>query len=126
MKKLIIILTLFSLPLFGQEKNRAIHILFQNVDTSYFDSDGVHWNEFTLPILRSYTVMDLYEADTTCNCDIIKGHRNYMKYIRKEGYKISRKYDKNVIGHLSCNSDAYQITMWMFKNDAFGFIVSNQ
>jgi hypothetical protein len=120
-------LALSASSLFAQQitdVKSATQSMFNNVDTSYIDSEGVRWQEFVIPILRAYDVMDVFEADTTCNCDVIKGHKNYMSYIRTNGYKIDRKYDKRVIGHLSCNLKEYNIMMWMFEYDAFGMIVT--
>jgi hypothetical protein len=127
MKKIFTILALSASSLFAQQitdVKSATQSMFNNVDTSYIDSEGMRWQEFTIPLLRAYDVMDVFEADTTCNCDVIKGHKNYMSYIRTNGYKIDRKYDKRVIGHLSCNLKEYNIMMWMFEYDAFGMIVT--
>jgi hypothetical protein len=127
MKKLFTILALSASSLFAQQitdVKSATQSMFNNVDTSYIDSEGMRWQEFVIPLLRAYDVMDAFEADTTCNCAVIKGHKNYMNYIRVNGYKINRKYDKKVIGHLSCNLKEYNIMMWMFEYDAFGMIVT--
>ena len=127
MKKIFTILALSASSLFAQQitdVKSATQSMFNNVDTSYIDSEGMRWQEFVIPILRAYDVMDAFEADTTCNCAVIKGHKNYMSYIRTNGYKINRKYDKKVIGHLSCNLKEYNIMMWMFEYDAFGMIVT--
>ena len=127
MKKLFTILALSASSLFAQQitdVKSATQSMFNNVDTSYIDSEGMRWQEFVIPLLRAYDVMDAFEADTTCNCAVIKGHKNYMSYIRTNGYKINRKYDKRVIGHLSCNLKEYNIMMWMFEYDAFGMIVT--
>ncbi len=52
MKKLLIILALAVTPLFGQQKEQALEILFKNVDSSYFDADGNRWFEITMPLHR--------------------------------------------------------------------------
>jgi len=127
MNRLVVILTLFTSSLFAQQiidVKSATESMINNVDTSYIDSEGFRWQEFSLPILRAYSIMDAFEADTTCNCDLIKGNKNYMSYLKEKKYKLSRKFDRNVIGHLSCNLKDYQITMWMFKDNAFGVITT--
>lgn len=127
MNKLVIILTLFTSSLFAQQitdVKSATQSMLNNVDTSYIDSEGVRWQEFSILLLRAYDIMDVFEADTTCNCAVIKGNKNYISYIRENNYKLNRKYDKKVIGHLSCNLKEYNIMMWMFEHDAFGMIVT--
>lgn len=122
MKKLFLIFTLSVTPMFAQSKEKALHIMYQNTDSTYFTEDGVRWNEFTLPLLRAYKVMDLMEADTTCDCDIIKGHKNYMRYLKDNQIEKVKKYDKKVIGHLDCMINDSYVLMWMTNDDAFGMI----
>jgi hypothetical protein len=127
MKKLLTLLALSASTVFAQhitDAKSATQSMLNNVDTSYIDSDGLRWQEFTILLLRAYDVMDAFEADTTCNCAVIKGHKNYISYMKQNGYKLNRKYDKKVIGHLSCNLEDHNIMMWMFEYDAFGMIVT--
>jgi hypothetical protein len=111
---------------FAQSKNQALHIIFQNIDTTYFDEGGTRWQEFSLLPSRAFRVNDLLEADTTLKeCFVIKGNKNYIKYV-KENYpdiKIS-KNDRKVYGHLDCECDNYIILMWMYPDYAFGMVAT--
>jgi hypothetical protein len=124
MKKLLLIIVFFSVNLYGQQKNQAIHIILQNVDTSYFDESGTRWQEFSLIPSKAFKVNDLFESDTTLkDCYVIKGAKNYRKYV-KENYtdiKLS-KNDKKVYGHLDCECDGY--LMWMYPDYSFGMIAN--
>ena len=128
MKKLflLVVCLLLTHTTFAQSKNQALHIIFQNIDTTYFDEEGTRWQEFSLLPSRAFRVNDLFEADTTLkDCFVIKGKKNYIKYV-KENYpdiKIS-KNDRKVYGHLDCDCDDYIILMWMYPDYAFGMIAT--
>jgi hypothetical protein len=128
MKKLFLLVVCVFLThtTFAQSKNQALHIIFQNIDTTYFDEGGTRWQEFSLLPSRAFRVNDLLEADTTLkDCFVIKGNKNYIKYV-KENYpdiKIS-KNDRKVYGHLDCECDNYIILMWMYPDYAFGMIAT--
>jgi hypothetical protein len=128
MKKLFLLVVCLFLThtTFAQSKNQALHIIFQNIDTTYFDESGTRWQEFSLLPSRAFRVNDLFEADTTLkNCFVIKGNKNYIKYV-KENYpdiKIS-KNDRKVYGHLDCECDNYIILMWMYPDYAFGMVAT--
>ena len=121
MKKLLLILTLAVTPLFAQQKEQALEILLNNVDSTYFDEDGNRWFEISLTSNRAFKVMDLIEADTTCKeCTIIKGRKNYKHYI-KEQYP-GRTYNKDVFGHLDAIINGYLVMMWMDNNFNFALV----
>ncbi len=121
MKKLLIILTLAVTPLFGQQKEQALEILLNNVDSTYFSEDGNRWYEITMPLHRAFKVMDLVEADTTCKeCIIIKGSKNYRRYV-KENYPF-RKVNKGTFGHLDATINGHLVMMWMDKDYAFAMV----
>jgi hypothetical protein len=128
MKKLFLLVVCLFLThtTFAQSKNQALHIIFQNIDTTYFDEGGTRWQEFSLLPSRAFRVNDLFESDTTLkNCFVIKGNKNYIKYV-KENYpdiKIS-KNDRKVYGHLDCECDNYIILMWMYPDYAFGMVAT--
>ena len=128
MKKLFLLVVCLFLThtTFAQSKNQALHIIFQNIDTTYFDESGTRWQEFSLLPSRAFRVNDLLEADTTLkDCFVIKGNKNYIKYV-KENYpdiKIS-KNDRKVYGHLDCECDNYIILMWMYPDYAFGMVAT--
>jgi hypothetical protein len=128
MKKLFLLVVCLFLThtTFAQSKNQALHIIFQNIDTTYFDESGTRWQEFSLLPSRAFRVNDLLEADTTLKeCFVIKGNKNYIKYV-KENYpdiKIS-KNDRKVYGHLDCECDNYIILMWMYPDYAFGMVAT--
>jgi len=128
MKKLfLLVVCLFlSHTTFGQSKNQALHIIFQNIDTTYFDEGGTRWQEFSLLPSRAFRVNDLLEADTTLKeCFVIKGNKNYIKYV-KENYPYIKviKNDRKVYGHLDCDCDNYIILMWMYPDYAFGMVAT--
>ena len=129
MKKLLLILGfIFSVGAFAQQKNQALHIIFQNVDTTYFDESGTRWQEFSMPLHRAFKVNGLFESDTTLKeCFVIKGSKEYKKYI-KETYPGMKPYrrEQKVFGHLDCECDDYLILMWMYDNYAFGMIATLQ
>lgn len=125
MRKLFLILTLAALPAFGQQHKQAMDMIQCGIDTSYFAEDGRRWFEFSMPILRAYKVMDLCDADTTINFDVVEGHKEYMKYIKYNGLTRKEKFDRKVIGHLVGTTEDYYIVMWMFDDHAFGILVSN-
>jgi hypothetical protein len=123
MKKLVLLLLVFTTPLIAQQKEKAIHLLFQNVDTSYFDEDGYRWHEFSMPIYRTYTVMELFSRDTTCNCDVLWTHKDYIKYLKVNDLKRVKGYDRKVDSHLVCdNVDNYFIILWLSNGNTFGMI----
>ena len=126
MKKLILLVVCVFLThtTFAQSKNQALHIIFQNIDTTYFDQQGFRWYEFSMPLLRSYKVNDLFEADTTLkDCNVVKGHKEYLKYLKTNYPGIKKtKMDKKVIGHLDCNCDNYLVLMWMYDDYSMGII----
>lgn len=124
MKKILFVLgiILFT-PLFGQNRERALDIIACGVDTSYIEKENFRVQEFSLTPRKYYKVMDLMESDSTCDCIFIKGHRNYIRYV-KLNYEggIKREFDKHVIGMMDCVfKDEFFVTMWMFDNEAFGF-----
>lgn len=123
MKKFLFLLgLLFFIPLFSQNKERAVHIILQSVDSSYFDNDGIRYSEFSLTPRKYFKVMDLMKSDTTCNCIILEGHKPYVDFITiNYGKKVLNKFDKNVIGYLECDFDGYFLNMWIFENESFGF-----
>jgi hypothetical protein len=128
MKKLFLLVVCLFLThtTFGQSKNQALHIIFQNIDTTYFDESGTRWQEFSLLPSRAFRVNDLFEADTTLkDCFVIKGSKEYRKYV-KENYPSLKmtKNDKRVYGHLDCDCDNYIILMWMYPDYAFGMIAT--
>ena len=122
MKKILFLLAVvLFIPLFGQNKERALDIITCGVDTSYIKMENYRVQEFSLTPRKYYKVMDLMESDTTCDCIFIKGHRNYIQYVRMN-YDGVRKFDKHVIAMMSCTfKDEYFVYMWMFENEAFGF-----
>jgi len=124
--------TLFSLLVcliltqtsFAQSKNQALHIIFQNIDTTYFDESGTRWQEFTLIPTKAFKVNDLLVSDTTLtNCYVVKGGKNYRKYVKENypGLKMT-KMDRKVYGHLDCECDGYLVMMWMYPDYAMGLI----
>ena len=129
MKKLFLLMVCVFLThtTFAQSKNQALHIIFQNVDTTYFDESGTRWQEFSLLPSRAFRVNDLLDADTTLkDCFVIKGNKNYIKYV-KENYpdiKIN-KNDRKVYGHLDCECGNYIILMWMYPDYAFGMVATS-
>jgi len=127
MKKLFLILGfIFSVGVFAQQKNQALHIIFQNVDTTYFDENGTRWHEFSMPLNRAYKVNDLFESDTTLKeCFVVKGSRAYKNYI-KENYPGKKPYKREmkVFGHLDCVCDNYLILMWMYDDYVFGMVAT--
>jgi len=129
MKKLFLLFVcvFFTHTTFAQSKNQALHIIFQNVDTTYFDESGTRWQEFSLLPSKAFMVNDLLEDDTTLkDCFVIKGNKNYIKHV-KENYpdiKIS-KTDRKVYGHLDCECDNYFILMWMYPDYAFGMVATS-
>jgi hypothetical protein len=124
MKKLLIILALAVTPLFGQQKEQAMHIIFQNVDSTYFDAEGNRWMEFSMPLMRAYKVMDLFEADTTCTeCLFIKGNKDYRKYLKLNYPELkATKTDKKVVGHLDAVINGTLVMMWIHEDYAMGMI----
>jgi hypothetical protein len=128
MNKLFFILALAVTPLFAQQKEQAMHIIFQNVDSTYFDSEGNRWMEFSMPLMRAYKVMDLIEADTTCTeCVFVKGNKDYRKYLKINfpDLKVT-KIDKKVIGYLDAIIDGTLVMMWMHDDYAMGMITTTQ
>ena len=129
MKKLFLLMVCVFLThtTFAQSKNQALHIIFQNVDTTYFDESGTRWQEFSLLPSRAFRVNDLLDADTTLkDCFVIKGNKNYIKYV-KENYpdiKI-KKNDRKIYGQLDCECDNYIILMWMYPDYAFGMVATS-
>ena len=126
MKKLLTILALAATPLFAQQKEQALQLLYQNVDTTYFDAEGTRWLEFSMPILRAYKVMDLIEADTTCKeCILVKGNKDYRKYLKLNypGLKATRN-DKKVVGHLDAVVNGTLVMMWMHDDYAMGMMTA--
>jgi hypothetical protein len=127
MKKLLLILgVIFSVGAFAQQKNQALHIVFKNVDTTYFDESGTRWQEFSMPLHRAFKVNDLFESDTTLKeCFVVKGPKEFKKYVKENypGLKPNRGKQK-IFGHLDCECDDYLILMWMFDTHAFGMITS--
>ena len=124
MKQILLLLgVLLFTPVFGQNKERALDIIVCGVDTSYIEKENFRVQEFSLTPRKYYKVMDLMESDTTCDCIFIKGHKNYIEYV-KLNYEggIRKGFDKHVIGMMHCVfEDEYFVTMWMFRNEAFGF-----
>ncbi len=128
MKKLflLVLCVFFTHTTFGQNKQEALRILSNNVDSTYFDESGSRWFEFTLPILRAYKVNDLLLSDTTLtNCNLIKGQKEYKKYVKANYPDLPfTKQEKKVIGHLDCECDGYLIMMWMYNEHAFGMMTT--
>ena len=111
---------------FAQSKNQALHIIFQNVDTTYFDNTGSRWQEFSILPNKAFKVNDFFEADTTLkDCFVIKGSKEYRKYIKENypSFKLT-KDDKKVYAHLDCECENYIILMWMYPEYAFGMITT--
>lgn len=70
--------------------------------------------------------MDLMELDTTSNCIVIKGNKPYIKFLKERNENPKRsKFNRSVIGYLECSVNGYLIYMWVFKNESFGYILSN-
>ena len=128
MKKLmfLVVCVFFAHTTFAQSKNQALHIIFQNIDTTYFDEYGVRWQEFSLVLSKAFKVNDLFEADTTLkDCHVIKGTKNYRKYVRENYPELKlTKNDKKVYGHLDCECDGYLIMMWMYPDYSLGMITN--
>jgi hypothetical protein len=124
MKKLLIILTLAVTPLFGQQKEQAMEILFKNVDSTYFGEDGTRWFECNLPLMRAYKVMDLFEADTTCNeCAVIRGKKEFKAYLREYYPQLrDKKLEKRVVGHFDGEVNGYLVMLWMYNEYAFAML----
>jgi hypothetical protein len=128
MKKIIVILfLLLNGGLFSQNFNKGFHIILQGVDSSYFDEQGLRWNEFSLTPRKYYKVMDLIESDTTCGCTVIKGNKAYVSYLKQYGRydKEDKKFYKKVFGFLDCETPDQEIYMWVSSDEAFGYIVTN-
>lgn len=113
---------------FAQQKERALHIMFAGTDSTFFDEEGVRWNEFSLTPRKMFKVMDLMELDTTSNCIVIKENKQYLKFLKEEGSNDPKmsKFNKSVIGYLECQINGYSIYMWVFKNESFGYILTKQ
>lgn len=111
---------------FAQSKNQALHIIFQNVDSTYFDEQGFRWYEFSMPLHRAFKVNDLFEADTSLKeCYVVKGHKEYLKYLKTNHPDIKKgKMDRGVFGYLDCKCDGYLVLMWMSKDYANGVMVA--
>jgi hypothetical protein len=124
MKKFLTILALAATPLFAQQKEQALHLLYQNIDSTYFDAEGNRWLEFSMPILRAYKVMDLIEADTTCTeCILVKSNKDYRKYLKLNYPELkATKIDKKVAGHLDAVINGTLVMMWMHDDYAMGMI----
>ena len=115
-----------STPVFAQNKERALHIMFAGTDSTFFDADGLRWNEFSLTPRKMFKVMDLMELDTTSNCIVIKGNKPYIKFLKERNENPKRsKFNRSVIGYHECSVNGYLIYMWVFKNESFGYILSN-
>lgn len=123
MKQILFILgVLLFTPVFGQNKEKAMDIILCGVDTSYIEKENFRIQEFSLTPKKYYKVMDLMESDTTCDCLFIKGHKNYIQYVKLSYDGGVKKFDKHVIAMMHCTfEDEYFVTMWMFENEAFGF-----
>ena len=128
MKKVIFILLLIlSGGIYSQNFSRGLHIILQGVDTTYFEEDGLRWNEFSLTPKKYYKVMDLIESDTACGCDVVKGPKDFVYYLKQTNryHKEDRKFYKKIIGYLECEMDDYELYMWIDKVQGFGYIVTN-
>lgn len=128
MKKIIFALTLFlGTSLFSQNYNKGLHIILQSVDTTYFEENGLRWNEFSLTPKKYYKVMDLIESDTTCGCDVVKDPKNFVNYLKQTNRynKEDRKFYKKIIGYLECQMPDYELYMWIDEVQGFGYIVTN-
>lgn len=120
MKKLAILLLLCASPLLAQHQ-KAMDIIRCNVDSSYFDEQGMRWFEFTLPVMRGYRVVDLFAADTVLrDFDVVRGNKEYLAYIKTNNITQVKKYDKKVIAHLSGYVEDAYLVLWMYENYAFG------
>lgn len=127
MKNIFILLMVLSISLFSQNKEQALHIMFAGTDSTFFDDEGLRWNEFSLTPRKMYKVMDLMESDTTSKCIVFKGNKPYMNFLKEEGNEPKmNKFNRSVIGYLECYIDGYFINMWIFKNESFGYIVTGQ
>lgn len=128
MKKIIFALSLFlGTSLFSQNYNKGLHIILQSVDTTYFEENGLRWNEFSLTPKKYYKVMDLIESDTTCGCDVVKDPKNFVNYLKQTNRynKEDRKFYKKIIGYLECQMTDYELYMWIDEVQGFGYIVTN-
>jgi len=128
MKKIIfILLFIISGGIYSQNFNRGLHIILQGVDTTYFEEDGLRWNEFSLTPKKYYKVMDLIESDTACGCDVVKGPKDFVYYLKQTNRynKEDRKFYKKIIGYLECQMSDYELYMWMDEIQGFGYIVTN-
>ena len=127
MKKIIFIL-LFCLSggMYSQNYNKGLHIILQGVDTTYFEESGLRWNEFSLTPKKYYKVMDLIETDTACGCDVVKGPKDFVYYLKQTNryHREDRKFYKKIIGYLECQMDDYELYMWIDKIQGFGYIVT--
>ena len=124
MKKIIVILLVLAGFLMNAQTahNRALHLVLQNVDTTFFDEAGYRWYEFSMPTLRAFTVMDLIEEGGTGeSCFQIKGSKEYRRFLKYSGLKPS-KFDKKVFAYLECLVAEELITMWMTDDIAFGYV----
>ena len=124
--KLLFILLFGTTALFGQNKEKALHILFQNVDTTYFSEDGTRWFECTLPTMRTYKVMDLFESDTTCKeCVIVKGKKEFKAHLRAYYPELrDKKMEKRVVAHFDGEVNGYLVMIWMYNEYAFAMLTA--
>jgi hypothetical protein len=126
MKNLLFLLLLSTTTLFGQNKEKAMHILFQNVDSTYFSEDGARWFECTLPSMRAYKVMDLFESDSTCkDCAIVKGKKEFKAYLREYYPQLrDKKMEKRVVAHFDGEVNGYLVMIWMYNEYAFAMLTT--
>lgn len=124
MKKLIVILLILTgFSINAQTAHyRALHLILQNVDTTFFDEEGYRWYEFSMPNLRAFKIMNLIEEGGTSEfCLQIKSLKEYKRYIKYNNQKLN-KFDRKVFAYLDCNVGEHVITMWMTDDISYGFV----
>ena len=124
MKKLIAILLIFAgFSVSGQTSHyKALRLILQNVDTTFFDEEGYRWYEFSMPTHRAFMVMDLIEeGGTSESCFQIKSSKEYRRYIKYNNQKLN-KFDRKVFAYLDCSVGEHLITMLMTDDIAYGFV----
>ena len=113
-----------SISLFSQNKEQALHIMFAGTDSTFFDDEGLRWNEFSLTPRKMYKVMDLMESDTTSKCIVFKGNKPYMNFLKERGSEPKmNKFNRSVIEYLECYIDGYFILVFYVCEKLFSYLI---
>ena len=72
-----------SISLFAQNKEQALHIMFAGTDSTFFDDEGLRWNEFSLTPRKMYKVMDLMESDTASKCIVFQRKQTLYEFFKR-------------------------------------------